>query len=193
MPTPTTREEYLKKTVEDQFMMKNLILITALMTLTCTIALKPENAQAQSAPAQNAPTQDQKQIEFIQKWQEACSKNDAENVEKCCQLSKELTDRYPDAEKQFIDAKKVIGKCALNKAEQKFTNALEAFYESPPEANKLDALFSAGDAYLEIDKDPQSLAHILTVAQLALAGQRAVVTGVYKNMDRVKTYAERSI
>jgi hypothetical protein len=121
------------------------------------------------------------------------TKKDAENAEKCCQLSKELTDKYPDAEKHYVDAKKVIGKCALNKAEQKFTNALETFYESTPEANTLDALFSAGDAYLEIDKDPQSPAHILTVVQLALAGQRAVVMGVYKNLDRVKTYAERSI
>jgi hypothetical protein len=180
------------KTLEDRFM-KNFMLITTLAMLTGAIALKPLNAQAQSTPAQNAPTQDPKQVEFLQTWHEACSKNDAENVEKCCQLSKELTDRYPDAEKQYIDAKKMIGKCALNKAEQKFTNALEAFYESAPEANKLDALFSAGDAYLEIDKDPQSPAHILTVAQLALAGQRAVITGVYKNLDRVKTYAERSI
>jgi hypothetical protein len=180
------------KTLEDRFM-KNFMLITTLAMLTGAIALKPLNAQAQSTPAQNAPTQDPKQVEFLQTWHEACSKNDAENVEKCCQLSKELTDRYPDAEKQYIDAKKMIGKCALNKAEQKFTNALEAFYESAPEANKLDALFSAGDAYLEIDKDPQSPAHILTVAQLALAGQRAVITGVYKNLDRVKTYAERSV
>ena len=79
----------------------------------------------------------------------ACSKNDAANGEKCCQLSKELTDKYPNAEKQYIDdAKKVVRKCALYKAEQKFTNALEAFYESAPEANKLEALFSAGDAYL---------------------------------------------
>jgi hypothetical protein len=194
MPHPTTREEYLKKTMEDRFTMKKVILITALATLTGTIMLNPLNARAQSTPAQNAPAQDPKQIDFIRTWREACSKKDAENVEKCCQLSKELTDRYPDAEKQYIDAKKMMGKCALVKAEQKFTNALEAFYESAPEANELDALFSAGDAYLEIDKDPQSSAHILTVAQLALAGQRAVmVAGVYKNLDRVKTYAERSI
>jgi hypothetical protein len=194
LPAPTTWEESLKKTVEELLIMKNIILITTLAMLTGTIAHKPLNAQAQTTPAQNAPTQEPKQIEFIRTWQEACSKSDAESGEKCCQLSTELTDKYPNAGKQFIDdAKKVIGKCALNKAEQKFTIALEAFYESAPEANKLDALFSAGDAYLEIDKDQQRPAHILTVAQLALAGQRAVVAGVYKNLDRVKTYAERSI
>jgi hypothetical protein len=174
--------------------MKNFILITTLAMLTGAIALKPLNAQAQTTPAQNAPAQDQKQIEFIQKWQEACSKNDAENVEKCCQLSKELTDKYPNAEKQFIDfATRQIGRCALNKARQKFASALEAFYASAPEANKLDALFKAGDDYLEIDKDPQSPAHLYIVAQQPLAGQRAVVAGVYKNLDRVKTYAERSL
>src|SRR5262249_15627184 len=155
---------------------------------------KPLNAQAQSAPAQNAPTQDPKQIEFLQTWHEACSKKDAENVEKCCQLSKELTDKYPDAGKQYIDyAKSQIGKCALNKSYQKFTGALEAFYASEPEANKLEALFTAGDDYLEIDKDPQSPAHLFIVAHQPLAGQRAVVAGAYKNLDRVKTYAERSL
>lgn len=174
--------------------MKNFILITTLAMLTGTIVLKPLNAQAQSTPAQNAPTQDQKQIEFIQTWHGACSKNDAENVEKCCQLSKELTDKYPNAEKQYIDyAKRVIGRCALNKAYQKFARALEAFYASEPEANKLDALFTAGDDYLEIDKDPQSPARLFIVAQQPLAGQRAVVAGAYKNLDRVKTYAERSL
>ena len=174
--------------------MKNIILITTLAMLTGTIVLKPLNAQAQTSPAQNAPTQDPKQIAFLQTWHDACSKNDAESAEKCCQLSKELTDKYPDAEKQFIDyAKRVIGRCALNKSFQKFTGALEAFYASAPEANKLDALFTAGDEYLEIDKDPQSAAHLFIVAHQPLAGQQAVVAGVYKNLDRVKTYAERSL
>src|SRR5262245_5313740 len=190
---PTNLDESLKKTVEDQFM-KNIILITTLAMLTGAIALKPLNAQAQSAPAQDAPTQDPKQIQFLQTWHEACSKNDAENTEKCCQLSKELTDKYPDAGKQFIDyAKRVIGRCALTKAFQKFTSALEAFYASEPDANKLDALFTAGDDYLEIDKDPQSAARLFIVAQQPLAGQQAAVTGVYKNLDRVKSYAEKSL
>jgi invasion protein IalB len=81
--------------------MKNVILIAALAMLIGTIVLKPLNTQAQSAPAQNAPAQDPKQIEFIRTWHEACSKNDAENAEKCCQLSKELTDKYPNAEKNL--------------------------------------------------------------------------------------------
>ena len=174
--------------------MKNFILITTLAMLTGTIVLKPLNALAQSPPAQNAPAQDEKQIEFIQTWHGACSKNDAESVEKCCQISKELIDKYPSVEKQYIDyAKRVIGRCALNKAKQKFASALESFYASEPDANKLEALFTAGDDYLEIDKDPQSPAHLFIVAQQPLAGQRAVVSGVYKNLDRVKTYAERSL
>jgi hypothetical protein len=193
LQAPTNLEDSLKKTVEDQIM-KNIILITTLAMLTGTIVLKPLNALAQSTPAQNAPTQDPKQIEFLQTWHDACSKKDAENAEKCCQLSKELTDKYPDAGKQYIDyAKSQIGKCALNKAHQKFAGALQAFYASEPEANKLDALFTAGDDYLEIDKDPQSAAHLFIVAHQPLAGQRAVVAGVYKNLDKVKTYAVRSL
>src|SRR5262247_2849543 len=153
------------KTVEERLNMKNFILITTLAMLTGTIVLNPLNAKAQSAPAQNAPAQDPKQIAFLQTWHDACSKKDAENVEKCCQLSKELTDKYPDAGKQFIDyAKNQISRCASNKAFQKFTSALEAFYASEPEANKLDALFTAGDEYLQIDKDPQSPAHLFVVA-----------------------------
>jgi hypothetical protein len=169
--------------------MKNVILITALATLTGVIALNPLKAQAQSTPAQ-----DEKQTQFIQTWYEACSKNDAENVEKCCQLSKELIDKYPGADKQYVDyAKNKIGRCALTKAYQKFAGALEAFYASGPDANKLDALFTAGDDYLEIDKDPQSPARLFIVAQQPLAGKRAVDAGAYKNLDKVKTYAERSL
>src|SRR5215475_1821720 len=165
LQVPTNLEDSLKKTVEDQFM-KNIILITTLAMLTGTIVLNPLNAQAQSSPAQDAPSQDPKQIQFLQTWHDACSKRDAESAEKCCQLSKELTDKYPDAGKQFIDyAKSQIGKCALNKAYQKFTGALEAFYASEPEANKLDALLTAGDDYLKIDKDPQSAAYLFIVAQ----------------------------
>src|SRR5262245_21960012 len=137
LQAPTNLDETLKKTVEDQIM-KNIILITTLAMLTSTIVLKPLNVQAQSAPAQNAPTQDPKQIAFLQTWHDACSKNDAESAEKCCQLSKELTDKYPDAGKQFIDyAKSQIGKCALNKAFQKFASALEAFYASRSEERRV--------------------------------------------------------
>ncbi|HEV2663798.1 MAG TPA: hypothetical protein VG324_02755, partial [Blastocatellia bacterium] len=108
--------------------------------------------------------------------------------------SKELTEKYPNAGKQFIDyAKTQIGKCELSKAKQKFANALEAFYASAPEANKLDALFTAGDDYLEIDKDPQSPVRLFIVARQPLAGKQAVAAGVYKNLDRVKTYAERAL
>src|SRR5215475_32841 len=193
LQVPTNLEDSLKKTVEDQFM-KNIILITTLAMLTGTIVLKPLNAQAQSSPAQDAPTQDPKQIQFLQTWHDACSKKDAESAEKCCQLSKELTDKYPDAGKQYIDyAKSQIGKCALNKARQKFANALEAFYASSPEESKLDALLTAGDDYLKVDKDPQSAAYLFIVAQQPLAGQRAVVAGVCKYRERVKTYAERSL
>jgi hypothetical protein len=193
LQAPTNLDETLKKTVEDQFM-KKIILFTTLAMLTGTIVLKPLIAQAQSAPAQDAPTQDPKQIAFLQTWHQACSKNDAENAEKCCQLSKELTDKYPDAGKQFIDfAKRAIGRCELSKAKQKFANAFDAFYASAPEANKLDALFTAGDAYLEIDKDPQSPAYLFVVAHQPIAGKQAAAAGVYKNLDRVKTYAERAL
>src|SRR5262245_172737 len=100
--------------------MKNIILITALAMLTITIVLIPLNAQTQSRPAQNAAAQDQKQNEFLETWHGACSKKDATNAEKCCQLSDEMLEKYPNLDKQYIDyAKKTIEKCTFNKAEGK--------------------------------------------------------------------------
>ena len=174
--------------------MKKFILFTALAMLTGTIVLNPLNSQAQSTTGQNAPAPDSKRIEFLQTYHATCSKKDTESAEKCCQLSKELIDKYPNADKQFIDfAKRTTGRCEVNSAYQKFYKALEAFYASAPVATKLDALLTSGDAYLELDKDPQSPFHLFIVAHKAIAGQRATAQGVLKNLEQVKTYAERAI
>src|SRR5262245_2767232 len=138
--------------VEDRFVMKNFILISALAMLPGTMVLNPLNARAQSTSVPAASTQDPKQVEFIQTWYAACSKNDANNVEKCCQLSKELTDKYPEAGTQYLDyARREIGNCNLNKAAEKFGAAITAYYGTPPDTNKLEALFTAGDDYLRLD------------------------------------------
>jgi len=176
--------------------MKNFILITALAMLTGTIVLLPLDAQAQSTPAQNtapqnAPAQDPKEVEFIQSWYDTCyTKKDNE---KCCVLSKELTEKYPNNKDYIGAAKKNVTRCTIDKASENFNASFKAFYATPPDANKLDALFTAGDDYLEIDPDPQSPAHLYVIAHQALAARQAVVADVYKNYDRVKTYADRAI
>jgi hypothetical protein len=194
LPAPTIREESLKKTVEDQFIMKNFILITTLAMLTGAIVLIPLNAQAQSTPAQNAPAQDQKQTEFLGTWHEACSKKDAANVEKCCQLSKEMIEKYPGVEKQYLDyATKTAERCKYGKASDKFNAAITKYFGSSPDANNLDALLTAGDDFLELETDPQSPNRLYVLAQQALAARQAVVADVYKNYDRVKIYADRAL
>jgi hypothetical protein len=186
-------------TVEDRFIMKNFILITALAMLTGIIVLIPLNTQAQSTPAQNtaqqqAPATDPKETEFVGNWYDVCITKKPIDTEKCYQLSKELTEKYPNANKDYITyAKRRIEEYTVNKAIEKFNIASKAYYATSPDPNKLDALFTAGDDYLELDKDPQSPVHLYIVAQQALAGQGAVVAGVYKNLDRVKAYAERAL
>jgi hypothetical protein len=173
--------------------MKNFILITALAMLTSMIVLIPLNAQAQSKPEQNA--QDQKQNEFLETWHGACSKNGAAaNAEKCCQLSNEMIEKYPNLDKQYLDySKKTIEKCAFNQAAGNAYNAIKAFYATPPDATKLEALFTSGDEYLKLDQDPKSPLHLFIVAQQAEAGHRSVKAGVYQTLDRVKTYSERAL
>jgi hypothetical protein len=186
-------------TVEDRFIMKNFILITALAMLTGTIVLIPLNAQAQSTPAQNtaqqqAPATDPKETEFVTNWYDICITKKPVDTEKCYQISKELIEKYPNANKDYITyAKRRIEEYTVNKAIEKSNIAIRAYYATAPDPNKLEALFTAGDEYLELDKDPQSPVHLYIVAQQAMAGQGAVVAGAYKNLDRVKTYAEKAL
>jgi hypothetical protein len=199
LPAPTIREESLKMTVEDRFIMKNFILITALAMLTGTIVLIPLNAQAQSTPAQNTAPQnaqvpDPKETEFVTNWYDVCITKKPIDTEKCYQLSKELTEKYPNANKDYITyAKRRIEEYTLGKAIEKFNIAVKAYYATSPDSNRLEALFTAGDEYLELDKDPQSPVHLYIVAQQAMAGQGAVLAGAYKNPDKVKTYAEKAL
>jgi hypothetical protein len=192
LPAPTTREESIKKTVEDRFIMKNFILITALAMLTGTIVLIPINAQAQSTPAQNAAQPDPKEAEFVSNWYDICfSKKDEE---KCYQVSKELINKYPNVDPKYIKAAKgKVSGYETGKIVEKFNSALNAYLTSPQDPNKIEAFFTAGDDYLEFDRDPQSSSHLFALGRMTVAGHRAVLNDVYKNPDRVKVYAERAI
>jgi hypothetical protein len=195
LAAPRTREESLKKTVEDRFIMKNFYLITALAMLTGTFVLNP-NAQAQSTPAQQpqaAP--DQKEVEFVQSWYDACIGKKPIDNEKCNQLSKELVEKYPNhSEKKYIEyANKKIVEYKYSKVSDKFNTEFKEFYAQKPDAAKLDALLTAGDDFLEVESDPQSPNHLYAVGHLALATHRSVLAEVYNNYDRVKIYAEKAL
>jgi hypothetical protein len=196
LTAPTTREESFKEDfVEDRFIMKNYILITALAMLTGAIVLSPQNARAQSTPAQNAPAQDPKEIEFVGTWYDVCITKKPLDTEKCYQLSKELIEKYPNhSEKKYIEfAKRRIDEYIYAKAIEKFNTAFKKYTESKPDAANLDALLTAGDDFLEIETDPKNAIRLYVIAYQALFIRQALVAEVYKNYDRVKIYADRAL
>src|SRR5262249_15021127 len=113
--------------------------------------------------------------------------------EKCLQLSKEMREKYPQST-YIKNVNSIIKNKSLNDAWQKFQAALDAFYkQAPQDAAKLEALFAAGDGYLQIEPDQQSPSHLFALGQMALAGQQASLGKKYENLDKVKDYTERAM
>jgi hypothetical protein len=162
-------------------MKKKFSLLIALMPLVALIALAPLTAYAQ----------DEAQAEFERTWYDTCyTKKD---VEKCYQLSKELVEKYPKS--TYIDNAKVKVKVYdQNKAWEKFQAAFDAYYKQPPQdAAKLEALFAAGDAFLQVEPDNQAPSHLYALGQMALAGHQASISRIYDKLDKVKDYVEQSM
>jgi hypothetical protein len=162
-------------------MKKKFSLLIALMPLVALIALAPLAANAQ----------DEAKDEFERTWYDTCyTKKD---VEKCYQLSKELVEKYPKS--TYIDNAKVKVKVYdQNKAWEKFQVAFDAYYKQPPQdAAKLEALFAAGDAFLQVEPDNQAPSHLYALGQMALAGHQASISRIYDKLDKVKDYVEQSM
>jgi hypothetical protein len=135
--------------------------------------------------------QDDAQPEFERAWYDSCyAKKD---VEKCYQQSKELVDKYPKST-YLENAKKNIKSYEQNKAWEKFQTAFDTYNkQTPQDAAKLEGLFAAGDAFLQIEPDKQAPAHLYTLGLLALAGHQAAITRIYDKLDRVKGYIEQAM
>lgn len=158
--------------------MKKFSLSIALALFVSAIAFSPVKAQ-----------QDDPKSIFERTWYATCFTE--KNEEKCYQQSKELVEKYPDSQyRKNADAK--IKNYDLNDAWKKFQAALETYYKGP-DANKLDQLFSAGDNFVKVEPDQQNPYHLFAVSQSALAGHGASLSQIYKNYDKVKSYAERAI
>ncbi|MBO0799610.1 MAG: hypothetical protein J2P31_12380, partial [Blastocatellia bacterium] len=169
--------------------MKKVFLITALAMLTGALVL---DARAQSTPAPEQ--QDPKELEFVQSWYETCIGKKPIDEEKCYQLSKELTEKHPKADPKYLEfANKRIASYKFSKASDKFNTALKDYFGGKPDSAKLEALFTAGDEFLEIESDPQSPNHLYVVGWQALAARQAVAADAYKNYDKVKTYFDRAL
>ena len=155
--------------------------LIALTLLACSIVLTPLTINAQ----------DEKRDEFIRLWYATCYTE--KNEDKCYQLSKELVAKYPDID-YAKNAKSIIRNKDLKDAWQKFQAALDAYYKQPPQtAAKLEALFAAGDAYLQVEPDQQSPSHLFALGQMAVAGQQASLGKLYENLDKAKDYTERAM
>jgi hypothetical protein len=162
-------------------MKKKFSLLIALMCLAGLIAIAPLAANAQ----------DDAMAEFERVWYDTCySKKD---VEKCYLQSKELLEKYPKS--TYIENAKVKVKVYdQNKAWEKFQAAFDAYYkQTPQDAARLEALFAAGDAFLQIEPDMQAPSHLYALGQMALAGHQASISRIYDKLDKVKDYVERSM
>jgi hypothetical protein len=160
------------------------------MTLAGVIGLAPSTANAQATATANA--QDDAQTEFERAWYDTCyTKKD--EVEKCYQQSKELVEKYPKSS-YIPNAKGRIKMYEQNKAWEKFQAAFDAYYKQPPQdAAKLERLFAAGDAFLQIEPDRQAPSHLYILGRMALAGHQASISRIYDKLDKVKDYVEKAM
>ena len=162
--------------------MKKYSPLLALTLLAGCLALSPLRANAQD--------EQQKLDAFNRDWYNTCYQNKPIDTEKCYQQSKELLDKF--ASSQYApNAQKIIKTYEKNKVMEKFQTALTA-YSNAPDAAKLDQLFAAGDECLKGDKlEPALQQYVL--GRVALAGTSGAMAELYKNLDKVKGYAENAL
>jgi hypothetical protein len=155
--------------------MKKLSLLIALTLLAGGVTLSPSTAYAQ----------DDLQAQRERDTYAACW-GDKKDEAKCLSLCAELVEKHPGSNyakncKAKIDNKKITD------LSQKFQSALTAYYAGP-DANKLEQLFTAGEDFLKAQPGHQYVA-----GQMALAGANGAMSELYKNLDRVKGYAETAL
>src|SRR5262252_340385 len=173
--------------MEDKFHMKKYSPLIALTLLAGCVALAPLRANAQDA--QNAESA---QVAFEREWYDTCYLKKPIDGEKCYQQSKELLEKF-SATKYRPNAEKNIKSYDRNKASEKFQAAVDAYYKPPQDAAKLEALFAAGEGYLQIEPDQQSPSHLYVLGQMALIGHQASLGRTYDKLDKVKDYVDRAM
>jgi hypothetical protein len=162
--------------------MKKYSPLIALTLLAGCLALSPLRANAQEEK------QDEKKDAFERDWYDTCYQK--KDTEKCYQQSKELLEKYPTS-KYLPNAQKNVKTYEKNKVMDRFQAALTA-YSNAPDAAKLDQLFAAGDECLKGDKVEPALQQYV-LGRVALAGTSGAMAELYKNLDKVKGYAEDAL
>jgi hypothetical protein len=169
--------------VEDEFYMKKYSPLIALTLLAGCLALSPLRANAQDEK-QNA------QDAFEREWYDTCYQKKPIDAEKCYQQSKELLEKFPTS-KYAPNATRNVKGHEKNKVMEKFQAAFTA-YSNAPDAAKLDQLFAASDECLKGDKIEPALQQFV-LGRTALAGASGAMAEFYKNLDKVKGYAENAL
>jgi len=156
--------------------------LLALTLLAGCLALSPLRANAQD---------DQQKLDaFNRDWYNTCYQNKPIDAEKCYQQSKELLEKFASSQ-YATNAQKIIKAYEKNKVMEKFQAAFTA-YSNAPDAAKLDQLFAANDECLKGDKlEPALQQYVL--GRVALAGTSGAMAELYKNLDKVKGYAENAL
>jgi hypothetical protein len=158
--------------------MKKFSPLIALMLLAGLLALSPLRANAQ----------DDKKDAAEREWYDTCYIKKPIDAQKCYLQSKDLLEKYPDT-KYRPNALSNIKAHERRKALDKFQSALNAFYAPPQNISKLDQLFAAGEEYLKIEPGQQ-----FVIGQMARAGAYSAMGEIaYKNLDKVKGYAETAL
>jgi hypothetical protein len=162
--------------------MKKYSPLLALTLLAGCLALSPLRANAQD--------EQQKLDAFNREWYDTCYQKKPIDTEKCYQQSKELLEKFSSSQ-YSPNAQKIIKAYEKNKVMERFQAALTA-YSNAPDASKLDQLFAAGDECLKGDKlEPALQQYVL--GRVALAGTNGAMAELYKNLDKVKGYAENAL
>src|SRR5215813_10548141 len=162
--------------------MKKYSPLLALTLLAGCLTLSPLRTNAQDEK------QDAQKDAFERDWYDTCyTKKD---VEKCYQQSKELLEKYPSS-KYSPNATKNVKTYEKNKVMERFQAALTA-YSNAPDAAKLDQLFAAGEECLKGDKVEPALQQYV-LGRVALAGTNGAMAELYKNLEKVKGYAENAL
>lgn len=156
-------------------------------TLPTESEAKVETEKEPTPPAvlrRNHPIKSEMQTKVEVLFYDACYVKKNEPV--CCQLAVELIGRFPNTI-YGREARKRTRDCTLTSAWDIFQTALKAYYASPDSA-KLEKLFSTGEAFLRLSPD-----YPYVVAQIALAGHFAAIGEIYRDREKVKTYAEKAL
>lgn len=157
--------------------MKKLSLLIVQALLWGSFAFLPSAASAQDDP----------KAQFERDWYGVCYPKPKDQSPPCLQKSEELLAKFPDST-YAKSAKQIVDFDKLTKAWEAFQAALKDYYLGAPDVTKLEKLFSTGDAFLALSPNYPDV-----VAQQALAGSQAALPEIYKNLDKVKAYAEKAL